>query len=132
MGMTFREQFFKLTQEPGPEDLRSLAERLSGARWAQGSIVTPDPFVIVWSAKGRERMMEVVDVIKKTRPGLLEKDARPFGNFAYLRYLWHFRKATRELRPPSLSTREEAALVAMAVVIVQRPEALRVFSTFES
>ena len=41
------------------EVLQSLVERMGRAGWIERAVVTPDPFEIVWSSKGRDRIAAI-------------------------------------------------------------------------
>jgi hypothetical protein len=103
-----------LLPKPTPEHIQLLMERFGRARWIDCSIVTPDPFTIVWSQRGRERMQLVRDIVIALAPRSFDASARPCGQLASIWHNWRLMWNTLELRRPRMRRHEETALLAIA------------------
>jgi hypothetical protein len=99
------------------EDMQKLVERMARARWVERAFVTPDPVSIVWSAKGKKRLAEVVQVLRRYAPGLFNGTGKRNGIVARLVMLFRVFKISSELQPPRLSMLEVKCLLILATHI---------------
>ena len=87
-------------------DVQCLIERLARAGWLVGAWVTEDPFKILLSETGQERMARLREIFARLFPQAFGQKPQPGGLIASAWWRWQFVHLTRELGPPGLSQPE--------------------------
>ena len=95
------------------------------ADWIKWAMVTPDPFEIEWSSKGRDRIAAIERAMKICAPGMFDGHPKRIGVIAYLRMMWATDIFTKDLKPPRLSFREERMLLIVVLDNARRKEAAK-------
>ncbi len=103
-----------LLEEPSPEQLQPLFERMLKAGWISESGWSNEGSAVKWTPKGRRRMECLAEVVRQLTPRLFDPRADKPGvlrfALARLKFVWR----SRELRRTKLTTPEETALLAYA------------------